>query len=182
MKKIILLMAASLLIFSCGPSQEELLQKRVQGLAQMAELGTVEYTVKKIVKTEDSVWYKYGQRKILFTCTAFLKAGIDMKNFSADKVSVNKEKNSISIVLPKATILSFNMPPEEIKQVYTRVTGLRDDFTPEEKQELLVLGEKDIIEDIPNMGILADAEANAKLFFNALFSQLGYKTITINFE
>ena len=58
MKKIILLMAASLLIFSCGPSQEELLQKRVQGLAQMAELGTVEYTVKKIVKTEDSVWYK----------------------------------------------------------------------------------------------------------------------------
>ena len=105
-----------------------------------------------------------------------------MKNFSVDKVSINKEKNSISIVLPKATILSFNMPPEEIKQVYTRVTGLRDDFTPEEKQELLVLGEKDIIEDIPNMGILADAEANAKLFFNALFSQLGYETITINFE
>jgi len=183
MRKIFLpLLAVLLLTISCGPSQDKLAQKRIQGLSEMAELGTVEYTVKKIVKTDDVVWWKYGTRKIIFTCTAFIKAGIDMKKFSADKVDINKEENSISIVLPKAQILSFNMPPEEIKQEFTMVTGLRNEFTPEEKQQLLVLGEKDIQEDIPNMGILEDAEANAKLFFMALFNQIGYEKVNVKFE
>ena len=105
-----------------------------------------------------------------------------MKEFSADAVSVNKETKSISVTLPKAKILSFNMPPEEIKEEFSMVTGLRDKFSPEEKQQLLVLGENDIKADIPNMGIIEDAQANAKLFFTALFSQLGYERINIKFE
>ena len=183
MKMLLLaLLTISTLVISCGPSQEELTKKQVQGLTEMAELGTVEYTVKKIVKTDDAVWYKYGKRKIIFTCTAFIKAGIDMKDYSADNVYFDTENMSIWVTLPKASILSFNMPPEEIKEEFTMVTGLRDSFTPEEKQQLLVLGEKDIREDIPNMGILEDAESNAKSFFNALFSQLGYKKVNIKFE
>lgn len=181
-KQLLTLLALSLLAVGCGPSQDELLSQRMQGLQEMAQLGTVEYTVKKIVKTDDVVWWKYGTRKIIFTCTAFIKAGIDMKKFSADKVEINKEEKSISVVLPKAQILSFNMPPEEIKQEFSIVTGLRNEFTPEEKQQLLVLGEKDIQEDIPNMGILEDAQANAKLFFVALFNQIGYEKVNIIFE
>lgn len=184
MKRVLFIVMTAALLVSCGPSQDELLSKKMNGLSEMAELGTVEYTVKKIVKADNATpaWYKIGKRKILFTCTAFIKAGIDMKDFSADDVSVNKETNSISVVLPKAKILSFNMPPEEIKEEFTLVTGFRDKFTPEEKQCLLVLGEKDIRDDIPNMGILEDAEANAKLFFTALFSQLGYEKINIKFK
>lgn len=181
-KALLSFLAISLLVISCGPSQEELTQKRIQGLTEMAELGTIEYTVKKIVKTDDAVWWKYGKRKIIFTCTAFIKAGIDMKRFSADKVEINEKEKGISIVLPKAQVLSFNMPPEEIKQEFAVVTGLRDEFTPEEKQQLLVLGEKDIQEDIPNMGILEEAEANAKLFFVALFNQIGYEKVNVKFE
>lgn len=181
-KHLLTLLALSLLAVACGPSQGELLSQRMQGLQEMAELGTVEYTVKKIVKTDDNAWYTYGKRKIMFSCTAFIKAGIDMKEFSADAVSVNKEAKSISVTLPKAKILSFNMPPEEIKEEFSMVTGFRDKFSPEEKQKLLVLGENDIKADIPNMGIIEDAQANAKLFFTALFSQLGYERINIKFE
>lgn len=181
-KHLLTLLALSLLAVACGPSQDELLSQRMQGLQEMAELGTVEYTVKKIVKTDDNAWYTYGKRIIMFSCTAFIKAGIDMKEFSADAVSVNKETKSISVTLPKAKILSFNMPPEEIKEEFSMVTGLRDKFSPEEKQQLLVLGENDIKADIPNMGIIEDAQANAKLFFTALFSQLGYERINIKFE
>ena len=181
-KHLLTLLALSLLAVACGPSQDELLSQRMQGLQEMAELGTVEYTVKKIVKTDDNAWYTYGKRKIMFSCTAFIKAGIDMKEFSADAVSVNKETKSTSVTLPKAKILSFNMPPEEIKEEFSMVTGLRDKFSPEEKQQLLVLGENDIKADIPNMGIIEDAQANAKLFFTALFSQLGYERINIKFE
>ena len=44
------------------------------------------------------------------------------------------------------------------------------------------LEENDIKADIPNMGIIEDAQENAKLFFKALFSQLGYENINIKFE
>ena len=143
------------LMISCGPSQEERLSARIQGLKEMAELGTVEYTVKKIVKTEDNAWYTYGDRKILFTCTAFIKAGIDMKDFKGeDAVTVKPEEKSISVTLPKAKVLSFNMPPEEIKQEYAIISGFRGKFTPEERQQLLVLAENDVREDITNMGII----------------------------
>lgn len=181
-RKLLFLLSTVVMIISCGPSQDELLSQRMQGLQEMAELGTVEYTVKKIVRTDEKAWYTYGKRKIMFSCTAFIKAGINMKDFSADAVSLNKETKTISVILPKAKILSFNMPPEEIKEEFSVVTGLRDRFTPEEKQQLLVLGENDIKADIPNMGIIEDAQENAKLFFKALFSQLGYENINIKFE
>lgn len=181
-KNALYFLALLCLVISCGPSQDEMLSQRMQGLQEMAELGTVEYTVKKIVKTDDGAWFTVGTRKILFTCTAFIKAGINMKDFSVENVTVDKENKSIAVVLPKATILSFNMPPEEIKQEFAVITGFRANFTPEEKQQLLVLGENDIRSDIPNMGIIEDAEANAKLFFTALFSQLGYEKINIKFE
>ncbi len=182
MKAKVLSLLTLLLAFSCGGPQKDLAQKRVQGLTEMAELGTVEYTVKKIIKTDDASWFKYGSRKIIFTCTAFLKAGIDMKEFSADKVVIDKASKSISVTLPKPKLLSFNMPPEEIKQELSMTTGWRNEYTPEEKQKLLTLGEKDILEDVPNLGILDDAANNAQLFFDAMFAQIGYETVTVNFE
>lgn len=182
MKKILLFVMIMTMFISCGPSQDELLSQKMQGLSEMAELGTVEYTVKKIVLADPDAWYKYGKRTIMFSCTAFIKAGIDMKEFSPDNVKVDQESKSISVILPKAKILSFNMPPEEIKEEFIMVTGFRNKFSIEEKQNLLVLGEKDIKDDIPNMGIIEDAQANAKLFFTALFTQLGYERITIKFE
>ena len=148
----------------------------------MAELGTVEYTVKKIVKTDDAVWWKYGKRKIIFSCTASIKAGINMKGFSESNVKADLKNKSISVVLPKPSILSFNMPPEGIRQEFSMITGLRDEFTPEQKQQLLAMGEADIRHDIPRMGIIEDAEANARAFFTAMFSQIGYDNIDINFE
>lgn len=124
MNRILPLIIILTMFISCGPSQDELLSQKIQGLSDMAELGTVEYTVKKIVIADPDAWYKYGKRTILFSCTAFIKAGIDMKSFSPDDVMVDKESKSVSIVLPKAKILSFNMPPEEIKEEFTMVTGI----------------------------------------------------------
>ena len=183
MKRFLLsFLTIALLVVSCSPSQEKQTQKSIRALSDMAELGTVEYTVKKIVKTDDAVWWKYGKRKIIFSCTASIKAGINMKGFSESNVKTDVKNNSISIVLPKARILSFNMPPEGIKQEFSMITGLRDEFTPEQKQQLLAMGEADIRHDIPRMGIIEDAETNARAFFTAMFSQIGYEKIDIKFE
>lgn len=174
-----IILVASLMV-SCGQTRDAALHNTLKGLSEMAELGVVEYTVKKIVSADDENWYTIGDRKILFTCTAFIKAGINLSDFSEESVRV--EGKEIMVSLPKPQVLSFNMPPEEIKEEFTKITGLRGKFSPEEKQYLLVLGEKNIKESIPEMGILQDAEDNARSFFTALLSKLGYKTITITFE
>ena len=52
LRTISLMTFAAIMLAGCT-SKEELLQQRVQSMAASAELGTVEYTVKKIVKCDD---------------------------------------------------------------------------------------------------------------------------------
>lgn len=53
------------------------MNEKIHNLENMAELGTVEYTVKKIIKADDCVWYKFGDRKILFSSVAYLNAALE---------------------------------------------------------------------------------------------------------
>ena len=59
---------------------------------------------------------------------------------------------------------------------------MRSDFSAEERNNLLQQGEEDIRKDIVNIGILNDAETNAADFFKAMLSQMGFETVTVNFE
>ena len=171
-----------MLLASCGRDESDRVGDAVRRLSSMSELGTVEYTVRKVIKADDSVWYKYGQRKILFTGTAYLKAGIDMRGFGPENVRISDDATGVTIILPAAKLLSFNMPPEQIRQEFSGVTGLRQAFTPEEKNAIQVQAEKEILAEIPNLGILSDAEDNARLLFITMFSELGYQNVTVKFE
>lgn len=199
MKKILFLMFLSAFLFiSCdnyslrlaGKVNQEptvtLEQKLSQKMAEMtevAELGSVEYTVTKVVKaSDDPSWYKVGDRKILFNCTAYLKAGIDLNKIDMTKVVVDEEKKSVVLTLPKAELLSLNMPPDKSTLVYENIATFRSKFTTAEKNRLLQLGEKSIRNDVTNLGILADAEKNTSSFFKSLLAQLGFEIITIKFE
>ena len=175
----------AVLIPSCREveKKENPLDKQLKVLSKMAELGTVEYTITKILKVNDNkVFYKLGERKILFAYTAFMKAGIDLENFSKENIQVDKEKNSVKVTLPKAQLLAFNMPPEKIRVVYKRISGFRDDFSVEERNELLRQGEENIIADVDNIGILKEAEQNAKSFFETLLSQCGFTDVNVVFK
>lgn len=186
---LILAAAVMLLCASCSKlglkkvSLEQKLSEKMSQITDVAELGTVEYTVTKVVKaSDDASWYKVGNRKILFDCTAYLKAGIDMSKFDGTKVQVNEEKKSVVVTLPQAELLAFNMPPEKAKLVYENVSTFRSNFSAADRNHLLQLGEKNIREDVPNLGILKDAEKNASDFFKAMLGQLGFEIITVKFE
>lgn len=84
--------------------------------------------------------------------------------------------------MPKAELLSVNMPANHIKVKYTKVSTLLMNFTATERNDVLRQGENDIRNDIDNLGILVDAEANATTYFTSLFKQIGFTDITINFE
>ena len=174
-------------MISCGPSQDKLLKQRIESLSEMAELGTVEYTVKKIVRSDDpritlGDRIKIGDRKILFSCKAHIKAGIDLKELGPDKIVAKSIRDSVTVKLPKAKVLSFNMPSEEIVEEFVSVTWLRDRFTPQEKLVYLQQGESDIKNDIDNLGILADAETHASIFIKSLLANIGFKDINVVFE
>ena len=175
-----LIVASAILVSGCGKSLEDRAKEKFSTMTEMAEIGTVEYTISKIIKASDSKFYTIGDRKILFSCSATMKAGVDMTNFSVDQVKI-KDKE-ITINLPKPRVLSFNMPPEKTKLEYEKVGALRFDFTAEDRNNLLRQGEEDILADAPNLGILEDAEMNARMFFEALLSQVGFEKINVVFN
>lgn len=181
MRKYLLLLLLPALLLSCKSQAERELTGRFETMKKSAEFGTVEYTVKKLIKANDvGKWYAIGDRKILFSCTAYLKAGIDLEEFTMEDIEING--NSVHVTFPHAKLLSLNMPPEEIKLIYDRVAFFRSGFSAADRLDLQVQAEQDINEDIVNMGITAEAETNAKDLFTAMLRQIGFKNITIDFE
>ena len=112
---------------SCG-SRQRTAEQTLRELSAAGELVTCEYTVSKVIKADDMVPWKIGDRKILFSCNAYLKAGVDMAAYNPAKTVIDQEKKSVILVLPSPKVLSVNIPVEEIRLVYSRVTGLRDEF------------------------------------------------------
>ena len=175
----------TLLLSGCATreSAEEKAAKEIEALSSVKELGLVEYRVRKIVKANDEgEWYKLGERKILFSCTAYLKAGIDLGTFALSDVDMDRETGTVTVTLPHATLLSVNIPASEIRQEYDQVTLLRSSFSAQERNQLLRQGERQIRESVPSLGILEKAEENATLFFTSLFSKMGFSTVEVKFK
>ena len=171
-----------LLVLSCSGRLQKLTESGLHELSAAGELVTCEYTVSKVIKADDMVPWKIGERKILFCCNAYLKAGIDMAAYNPSKTVIDPEHRSIILVLPPPKVLSVNIPAEEVRQVYSHVTGLRADFSAEERGRLLRQGEEAIRLDVPQLGIIPDARRNAVAFFESFLHRLGYEDINIYFD
>ena len=163
---------------SCNSNKKA--EHEILSLREMSDLATVEYVVTKIIKaSDDKTWYKLGDRKILMSCKATLKAGIDFSQVSAEKIDINGDQ--ISLQLPGAKLFSLNMQPEDIKTEFEEVGLLRSDFSAAEKDDLMKQGESQIRNSVDSLGILQTAEANASIFISNFLHQLGYKKVEITF-
>ena len=161
----------------------ETVQREVEAISAMKQLNLVEYRVRKIVKANDEgEWYKIGDRKILLSCTAYLKAGIDLSSFNVDDVIIDRDAGTVFVTIPHATLLSLDIPASEIRQEYDHVTMLRHSFSVEERNALLRQGEKQIRESVPTLGILPKAEENARKFFESVFAKMGFTTVEVSFR
>ena len=179
------ILVAAMLQLSCNrPEDESAWQHRIR---QVAELGTVQYTVQKVVSNSDETWQIFGNRKILFSFKAVIKAGIDMDKFDAEsvRISVDKKHNtkSISLVLPQPEVLSYNIRPDDVKMIYSQVSFLRTEYSNEERNAIETKGEMELKEDkeLTDM-ILKDARQNAAMFMEMLLHNNGFTNVTINFK
>lgn len=149
-------------------------------IKDLNQLGTVEYKVSKIISgTDDLTWYKIGNRKILFSCEATIKAGIDFSKLKEEDIRV-KDK-IVSLKMPKAEIIYVKIDHNNIKEEYKETGFFRDDFSNAEKDALLKLGEESINKALPDMGILKEAEKNATLFIKSFLRSSGFNDVTIDF-
>ena len=183
---------AALLPCSCSePTIERVtLQDRVSSMysdfSDIAELGTVEYTVKQVIRGKSHTKIgerslgSVGEKSILFGWMAYVKAGIDLNEFSEDDIEINEKTQSVYVTLPHAKILSVNIPPDSIKEIYHREGAFRGKFDAIERDNILDEGQDRLNEIIKTLSIQSEAEANTKLLFEDMLAQMGFERQNIH--
>ncbi len=177
-KKFLLL----LLLFAVACSKKNDEQKGILfSLREMSDLATVEYTVTKIIKANDNkTWFKIGDRRILMSCEARIKAGIDMSSITEKDVTI--EGKNIKLTLPQPKVISLSIPAELIKVEFQDVSLFRDPYKTSERDQLATQAETQIRNSIDSLGILQQAKINTSLFVNNLLLRLGYENTVINYN
>lgn len=166
------------LISSCAEETKEPPKADVYEIKNIGLLSTSEYTIGKIIKLTDvGEWYKVGDRKILMSCKAKIKAGVDLKKIADGDITV--KGNTITIVLPPAEMTSFAMDPKLTHTEMESVSGLRQRFSQSEKYKYMRQGEAAIRRDMKDTKILKDAEDNAATFLKDFYGQMGYDEVIV---
>ena len=185
---------AVLLTASCGKSNGtasgngadiDTIPMMVRQIKECSRLYTAEYKVHKIITHSDtsqvstsilgkkvSVKLPGGRRKVAIPIDATLKAYIDFSEFSEDDVHSEGGKVYINLPNPHVVMTSSKIDHEGIKKY---VSIIRSDFSDEELALYEKQGRQNIINDIPNLGILATARRSAATQLLPLISMLGIK-------
>jgi len=162
-----------------GCQKDDALQQ-VLRIKDMAELGTVEYTVSKIVwASDDSSSWKFGERKILFSTEARIKAGVDLSQIKSQDVEIIDK--GVKLRLPRAKIIYLTMEPDKIQEQFSEIGLFRHKYSNEEKLKILTLGEQSIYDAIPDLGILDVAEKNTEKLLRSWLKQINFNSIEISY-
>jgi len=169
-----------LMLLSCR-KQPEPSKDFLSAIQETGQLVTAEYTLRKVVKAADEqTWFKLGNRRILFTCEAQLKAGINLQSVKREHITI--KDSSIQVLLPRATLFSLSIPAEKIQLHYEETGPFRSSFSAVEREMLLRQAEVQIRRLADSIGLLHTAEANAATFMKGLLRQGGYTDIQVRFQ
>ncbi|MDB5249331.1 MAG: hypothetical protein JWQ40_3725 [Segetibacter sp.] len=169
-----------LFLLACGKNKDGQ-EPTILSLKEMSDLATVEYTVTKIIKASDNkTWFKIGDRKILMSCEAHIKAGIDMSGINKNNFKIRDK--TIEVTLPSPKIISLSIPPEGVKTEYEEVSVFRDKFTTRDRDALAAQAETQIRNSVDSLGILLQAKVNTSFFVTNFLKKLGYENISINYN
>lgn len=204
MKRITILLLFPLLVASaCKDRQktEDSTSKNVDTIPmlvtqvqQCSRLYTTEYHIHKIITHDDkmkvsgsfmkhefSVNLPLGDRRIAIPMDATLKAYIDMSGFSDKNIKRTGKQLVITLPDPKIILTSTKIDHKDVKQY---VALSRQNFTDAELTGYEAQGRRQIIDAIPQMGIIEQAQASAARQLVPVFTSMGYKEsdITISFR
>jgi hypothetical protein len=177
MRNKLIILLSFFLLAGCG-EEKSLPKAEVYKIREIGELSSTEYVFSKVIRIDDpGEWYKFGDRKILLSCKAKVKAGIDLRKIQDGDIVENGEE--INITLPKSRITTFDMDPNSVKVEVMDVDGFRSGFNQDDINKILQMGEKSIRAALPETGIYQEAEKNAISFIQEFYAQLGYSKVNV---
>lgn len=179
-----LLAAAGCASPDTGKSLTDAALQRIDQISSEQQLELAEFEIRKFLKAKDKgAWFQLGTRTILLSCKAYLQAGIDLGDFNPmTDVVIDEQRKSISLMLPCPTLLSMEMPLEEIEVADEKYTGFRGVFKMSEVNQILREGERQILDSVPTLGIIEEAKQKARLFFEPALKHLGFNSVYVSFK
>ena len=172
---------SALLLPGCGEKADP--KEEVAKLFNLKKLDLVDYKVRKVLSYEDKAnifLLKFGSKKLLLTCVADVKAGLDFDAFNPETdITVDKQSKSVSIVLPAPSITSFVI--NDVDEEYNVTTGARKAIKQEDRNMVVEQGRTEIENAIPELGILDEARASAVKRFTSMVEHLGFSHVNITF-
>jgi hypothetical protein len=170
------ILLTALVALNCSRNKER--NDFITAIKQTGKLVTAEYTLSKIIKANDNkTWYKIGDRKIVMSCEAYVKAGIDLRGITEKNITQND--STLTIKLPHAEIFSLSIPADKIQLQYQSVNLLRDPFSAADREALLAQAQVQIQQLADSLGILQTAEENATVFIQKLLQSATAKNVTV---
>ena len=204
MKKLLnIILSAMILVFSaCSqkqPTEEkanviDTIPVMVMQIQKCSRLYTAEAHVHKIITHDDQLNLKGSfmkkdfnihipgsNRKVAIPMDATIKAYVNFEGFSQKNVSRKGDKIEIILPDPKLVLTSSKIDHKAVKQ-YVSLT--RSNFTDAELTKLEQQGRQSIINDIPNIDLMEQAQFSAANTLIPMLIDMGFKeeNIKISFR
>lgn len=166
----------------------------VMQIQKCSRLYTAEAHVHKIITHDDQLNLKGSfmkkdfnihipgsNRKVAIPMDATIKAYVDFEGFSQKNVSRKGDKIEIILPDPKLVLTSSKIDHKAVKQ-YVSLT--RSNFTDAELTKLEQQGRQSIINDIPNIDLMEQAQFSAANTLIPMLIDMGFKeeNIKISFR
>lgn len=166
----------------------------VMQIQKCSRLYTAEAHVHKIITHDDQLNLKGSfmkkdfnihipgsNRKVAIPMDATIKAYVDFEGFSQKNVSRKGDKIEIILPDPKLVLTSSKIDHKAVKQ-YVSLT--RSNFTDAELTKLEQQGRQSIINDIPNIDLMEQAQFSAANTLIPMLINMGFKeeNIKISFR
>lgn len=163
-------------------------------IQKCSRLYTAEAHVHKIITHDDQLDLKGSfmkkdfnihipgsNRKVAIPMDATIKAYVDFEGFSQKNVSRKGDKIEIILPDPKLVLTNSKIDHKAVKQ-YVSLT--RSDFTDAELTKLEQQGRQSIINDIPNIDLMEQAQFSAANTLIPMLIDMGFKeeNIKISFR
>jgi Protein of unknown function (DUF4230) len=152
--------------------REESTATVVEQVQTLSDLVTVKYVLEKVVILEDAKWY--GENRVLLLAHGIVKAGIDLKGFTMDDVTISDKKITLRLPPPQITDAYLD---DKNSQVIDHTTGLLRAFDKDLEQTARQNAVDDIRRAARTDGILDEADKRAKLELELFLRQAGFEQV-----
>ncbi len=149
-------------------------------IQKLNELVTVKYSIQKVVGFEEQK-QPVGTEKLLLIVQARVLGGVDLSTLTERDVAILKP-GEVMIRLPKAKILHV-VVDEKATKVWDRQVTWWTPWVPynqDLERQARMAALESIRESAEEMGILVDAQANARTVIRRLLETVGIGQVSFN--